>query len=308
VPWSDPYWVEGGDNAWCRGLRWQQGWWRETVLGQPPGHIDRRDKAVVSMLPVGVGLEPNLMTPEARTSAQETLSGLRSSGRPGLIDEDRLQRNLLSSQPLCFNLFGHLTAHREALLPWVKTLAPEADAVTAVELEWAPAHGTLGGSAFDAFIEYERHDGCRGFLGVECKYAENLKKSQRNPAADKYLAATVPPRWRPGAVAALDRHGRRQLWYNQLLAQIVAASDQYCEGVSVVVACSADMAAREAVATVSGQLSTQAQLRFCAIEDVLDSVPGHNRWKSQFRSRYIDFSPIQELLAKADPRRQPLSH
>jgi hypothetical protein len=257
------------------------------------------------MLPVGVGLEPNLMTPEARRSAQETLSGLRSSGRPGLIDEDRLQRNLLSSQPLCFNLFGYLGAHREALLPWVKGLAREANAVTAVELEWAPSHGTLGGSAFDALIEYERQDGSRGFLGVECKYAENLKKSQRDPAADKYLAVTVPPLWRPGAAAALDRHGLRQLWYNQLLAQIVATSDRYSEGMGVVVACSADTAAREAVATVSGQLSTPAQLRFCAIEDVLDPVPGHDRWKSQFRSRYLDFSPIQHLLAKGDPRRQP---
>ena len=41
----------------------------------------------------------------------------------GLIQESRLRCNLLSSQPLCFNLFGYLAAHPKALLPWVQKVA-----------------------------------------------------------------------------------------------------------------------------------------------------------------------------------------
>ena len=256
------------------------------------------------MLPEGAGWQPNLMTVEACDAAERAIARMRNANRPGIIAEDRLRRNLLSSQPLCFNLFGYLGAHPDALLPWIRSVAPEAASVRCIELEFAPMTGTIGGSAFDAFIEYRRGDGAAGFLGVECKYAEDLRASQRTTAAEKYVAATTTPPWKQGAAESLDRRGLRQLWYNQLLTQIVAASDDYVEGFGIVVACAADRAARDAVAAVQTHLLHDDELRFCSIEEILASIQGHESWEAAFSTRYIDFAPIQALLDQSDPRRQ----
>ena len=67
-PWNDPYWVEKSDTTEQRRLRRHQGWWRETETDKSPGHIDGREKPVVSMLPADVGLEVNLWTEEARAA------------------------------------------------------------------------------------------------------------------------------------------------------------------------------------------------------------------------------------------------
>ena len=112
--WSDDTWVESDDTVWRRGLRLQQGWWRSTHTMLGPGYIRGRARPVVSMLPDGVGWPPNLMTPEACGAAERALARMKSSAQQGIIAEDRRRRNLLSSQPLCFNLFGYLDSHREA--------------------------------------------------------------------------------------------------------------------------------------------------------------------------------------------------
>ena len=301
-PWSDPRWGVRSDNQWQQGLRLQQGWWRQTDTQVPAGLMRGRKLPVVSMLARGVGLNPNLMTAEAREAAAQSLLRLTVEQHPGMIDQDRLQRNLLSSQPLCFNLFGYLGAHGDALLKWVRGFSADATSVESVRLEWAPKNG-VGGSAFDAAIIYALPSGGRGVLGVECKYAEDLKASQRQKAADKYRSKTVgSARWSEGAAEALDRPGLRQLWYNQLLTQAVADSGDFVEGLGVVVACRADEAARFAVDEVRSQLAEPDDLRFSAIEDVIDSVPGHEPWKAMTRRRYTDFTPIQDRLRPDDPR------
>jgi hypothetical protein len=254
------------------------------------------------MLADGAGWQPNLMTQEACDAAEHAIARMKNEKRPGIIAEDRLRRNLLSSQPLCFNLFGHLGAYPDALLPWVRSVAPDASAVQGIELEFAPMESTIGGSAFDAFIEYRRTDGAAGFLGVECKYAEDLRASQRTTAAQKYISATTTPPWKQGAAEILDKNGLRQLWYNQLLTQIVAASDDFAEGFGVVVACAADRAARDAVTVVQSTLLHEDELRFCSIEQVVTSIRGHDSWTTAFVTRYIDFTPIHAMLDQGDPR------
>lgn len=283
--WDDPYWVEKSDTVEQRRLRRHQGWWRESHTDESPGHIARRERPVVSMLPDGVELEVNLWTDEARAAYERARDRLAQVPGPGLIEEDRLRRNLLSSQPLCFNLFGYLAGHPEALLPWVQSVAAGARSVTSVELEWAPAQGALARSAFDALVVYETTAGSRGFLGIECKYAEKLMDSQRNAAAEKFLDATRAGGWKVGAEEALDHHGLRQFWYNTLLAQQVQSG--FDEGRSLVVALDADAKARAAVAHVAEQLEDPGFLVFDSIEHVVSSVEGHDEWRDAFRRRYL---------------------
>lgn len=99
------------------------------------------------------------------------------------INSDRLYNNLLSSQPMAFNLFCPL----KRLLnerPSAATLALRAALpdhriaeVTDVELEYIPAnYMELSGdkSAMDAIIRFVDEDGNRCFIAVETKYSENL--------------------------------------------------------------------------------------------------------------------------------------
>lgn len=110
---------------------------------------------------------------------------------------------------------------------------------------------------------------------MECKYAEDLKASLRTPAADKYKFATTSPPWMESAAEVLDSNGRRQLWYNQLLTQVVASSGRYVEGFGVVVARNAERAARDAVSEVRRTLVRRDELRFSSIEEILGSIEGH---------------------------------
>lgn len=264
---------------------------------------------------------PNLMWPQVVDAYERSKRTSGSSGA-GIIYEDRLRRNLLSSQPLCFNLFGYFAVEgANALLPWVRTFAHKAEAITSIRLEHAPSakelgEAQLGGSAFDAFIEYRLPNGLRGFIGVETKYHENLAKALTLPregtqAWTKYLRETEIRPWRPGAAHALMTHRKNlQFWYNQLLAQrtfdLVKDLDggrYYSEFTEVVVATRQDGSARQVVRAVAEQLAEghQHSLRFCSIDEVIDTVTGPAGWKSQMRERYTDFAPIQEHLPHTSP-------
>jgi hypothetical protein len=66
------------------------------------------------VLPEGTGLEPNLKAQEGRQGTARAISRFNASKVPGIIDQDWLRRNLLSSQPLCFHLFRLPGAHPDA--------------------------------------------------------------------------------------------------------------------------------------------------------------------------------------------------
>ena len=99
------------------------------------------------------------------------------------IESDRLFNNLLSSQPMAFNLFCplkqmHEESPEEATLV-IKAALPDypIHKVTEVDLEFIPEeYMKLTGdkSAMDAIIRFVDTDGQDGFIAIETKYSENL--------------------------------------------------------------------------------------------------------------------------------------
>ena len=99
------------------------------------------------------------------------------------IESDRLFNNLLSSQPMAFNLFCPLQQILKES-PEIATKVIKAafsgypiHKVTEVELEFIPEnYKKLTGdkSAMDAIIKFEDEHGNGGFVAVETKYSENL--------------------------------------------------------------------------------------------------------------------------------------
>ena len=99
------------------------------------------------------------------------------------IEGDRLFNNLLSSQPMAFNLFCPLRKMLKELpdtaTKVIKAALPgyPIHIVTEVELEFIPEnHMELTGdkSAMDAIIRFEDEHGKEGFIAIETKYSENL--------------------------------------------------------------------------------------------------------------------------------------
>jgi hypothetical protein len=244
-----------------------------------------------------------------------------SKSGTGLMDKERGRRNLLSSQPLAFNLFGPFLEAPGALLAWVRTVDTDATAVINVRLEWAPAsHETFGGgSAFDVFVGYEAQAESR-FLGIECKYAEDLSKSsiksirnftypdgpkagERRPSYVKYEHHTKHSgSWKAGATDRLDVPQLRQFWLNTMLAQKVVDVGLCDSGTSVVLACQADEAAWAATAAVRAELADRAQLKWASYEALIGTLHQLD-WAQGFVRRYLDFAPVRHLLTPNDPRR-----
>jgi hypothetical protein len=303
--WDDPSWKVKADTPWQAGLRWQQCWWRSERLGLPAGpfSIKHPSRLVGSTLAFDAPKDANFLTAEAADAATRRLA----AGGGGLVSEDRLRRFLLSSQPMCFNLFGHFQGEhlRGALLPWVHRISPVATAITLVEVEWAPPADEHfgGGSAFDAFVEYELDDGGLGFLGVECKYHEHLPKTDVPRVRETYKTFTTGSGlWRDDAVEQLDRPGRRQFWLNTLLVQSLLRTGRYREGRCLVMACAADRFARTACDAVRAQLHDPQTLRWEPWEAIVASIGDHDAWRALFVSRYLDFAPVAHLLDPDDPR------
>ena len=99
------------------------------------------------------------------------------------IESDRLFNNLLSSQPMAFNLFCPLKQmfemSPEVASKVIRAALPDypIHKVTEVDLEFIPEkYEKLTGdkSAMDAIIRFEDEEGKDGFIAIETKYSENL--------------------------------------------------------------------------------------------------------------------------------------
>ncbi len=88
-----------------RRMRRHQGWWRAFVLGEEPGKHPQKDELICNTIFNGNINRKNFLTRNTIIAVDETLKEWKDRNT-GIIQEDRLFNNLLSSQPLCFNFFS----------------------------------------------------------------------------------------------------------------------------------------------------------------------------------------------------------
>ena len=127
----------------------------------------------------------NFLTERIQTLVQYEVYKSEHTGK--FISTPRIWENLLSSQPLCFNLFGEMHFDLDLASRFFGSLFPsKVNSVTAVLFEHSPGRGkeefTGDRSAFDVFIEYEDKKDKPGFIGIEVKYAESLREDKKKAA------------------------------------------------------------------------------------------------------------------------------
>lgn len=110
------------DNAFQQRARLRQALWREE-RGYPVGLHRSEPLGSAIELEYGKRTLANFLTETIREAVHHDVLG---PGRDpdSLVNENRLFANLLSSQPLCFNLFGKLARDRDLATRIVGAMAP----------------------------------------------------------------------------------------------------------------------------------------------------------------------------------------
>jgi len=176
-------------------MRLMQSLWRDE-MGWPAGEHRGAPLGSRIVMPDARDNLANYMTPQVRDLVREEVEGPKATGK--LYSKPRIYDNLLSSQPLCFNLFGELALDLSLATTVCRTLWPnDVEEVTSVEFEWSPGRNDeryLGNrSAFDVIIFHTSLDGGDGFVGIEVKYHENMSvaAATHKPLYDELAARSA---------------------------------------------------------------------------------------------------------------------
>nr|WP_134500740.1 hypothetical protein [Microvirga pakistanensis] len=230
-----------------------------------------------------------------------------------VYDVDRLHMNLLSSQPLVFNLFAPLKRDLALATKVVAEILPGLMAeVTDILFEHAPARGHLAftgdHTAFDLLIRGRTPSGKRAFIAVEVKYSESCQEpvpSMHSRYAE--LSASSGLFIQPEA-ASLRANPIQQLFRQHCLAQVMLQHDLADCGIYLFIAPTLNHLAQGAAATYAQHLaepqSGQALFVNVALEHLIEAIAEvgeHNHARALYR-RYCDWWLIDgELQLDAAP-------
>jgi hypothetical protein len=307
LSWSDPRLSVATDSRRTARYRLLQSWYREQVLTARYGdyRAGGGTRPLGSLLHVeDVVARPwlNFLTEGASRYALERANIVTAAG--GTIDKARLARNMLSSMPMTFSIFGELRARPDRGLDVVRAfLDPHAIEVEVMECAWRPAVDVLGDKAgFDAAVITQRSDGSRHLVGVEVKYTESFNRTIYN--SDSYRRAHEYSGWfHPGTTRPLLGPATNQLWRTSLLAAACVQNEVMgISSASVVVMClGEDPDAARALGGLSAALrEPQEHCRIVSLESFVagmrEGLGAGEPWADAFATRYLDPPLIQAEL------------
>jgi hypothetical protein len=242
----------------------------------------------------------NFLSPAIRRSVERRL-GLPEPYET--LDSERLWCDLLSSMPLCFNLFGEtaddLDYARDALGRCWSELPGD---IEEVRFEWSPGRRNRdflnNRSAFDAAVLARAVDGSRAVLGIETKYheharAETVPVAHDDPRRDRLNRyREVTERSGVFVAGALDHilgTDLQQLWLDHLLvlAMLQHPSGEWTWGRFVLVAPERNTSFAAAAGRYRKLLVDESTFEYRTIESLLDCGVLPSDVEVAFRERYL---------------------
>lgn len=282
----------GSDSARTAKYRGLQAWYLERQLGIAEPGEGPQGQPVSSMLPrAAVEQQPdlNFLSARAYNHALERIAQVPAE--KGSLAPDRLRRNMLSSMPLCFNIFGAL---RE--VPAFTDLLGNAFGCSIAKLdkvvcEWAPGPLLQDRSAFDAAVAYTDSNGRRCLLGIETKYIEPF--SQQPYDRPSYREVHESCGWFSSDCDALIDKSTNQLFRTLLLGAAAEATDQFDEVRVGVLTLAGDRTAADVAATLGRALHDPSRLMHRTYESLVEAAtkqgdPTLATWARHFSTRYLD--------------------
>jgi hypothetical protein len=293
-----------GDNAWQQRARLAQALWRERQ-GLAAGM--HHNEPLGSRLTPADGEPPtlaNYLTQQAKRQVQLAVADAPRNG--ALLSRPRLWVDLLSSQPLCFNLFAPLAEDRQLATAALRLLWPQIEEVTEIRFEWSPGRGderyTGNRSAFDVFVAYRSAAG-RGFLGIEVKYHEDLHGTPAADPENRYpRIAASHGIFRESEVAELQSLPLQQLWLDHLLALQLRASpeDGWNEGTFVFLSPTGNVRCTAAARRYRHCLTDSRSFDARTLEELVQALrlTTDDVWPEAVYERYLDLPRVRDRAGR----------
>lgn len=282
-----------GDTNFAAFARLLQSKWRE--LKSFPKEKDKQGNYLEEEF--AKRTKANFLTEKIKTLVHYEV--LMSKNKGKLISEPRIWNNLLSSQPLCFNLFGELHFDLELATKLFKKLFPsKIKNVTNVDFEYSPSRGdenyTNDRSAFDVFVEYQNLKDEKCFVGIEVKYAESLKDEASSHKPRYEEIAKQSGIFKEGSLENLQKKPLQQIWRDHLLSLVMCQNGIYKEGIFVFLFPSKNEECQSSINLYKEQLiaSNEEKTGFHPMHlekmiGTLREISG-SEWVDEFIKRYFD--------------------
>jgi hypothetical protein len=290
-------------SAFQRRARVLQSIWREEQgfepgehAGNPLGSRLRMPEAQEKLL--------NYITPGVRYVVRREVLSPAADGK--LYSKPRIFNDLLSSQPLCFNLFGELTDDLDLASSAIREITGgRFERVTAIQFEVSPGRRDPrylnDRSAFDAFVRCEDAGSRPCFIGIEVKYHENLlgpaaEHKQRYDEVADAMGCFVDDR------SLLKQAPIQQIWRDHLLAGVTRIEDRYVDGLFVTLYPADNDHVLTALQKYSQQLLIRDSFEAWTLERFVAALRRHSEapWIDIFEDRYLAFDKIERMLDDAD--------
>lgn len=288
------------DNEFQRRARILQSMWREEQ-GLPKG--EHRGKPLGSRLAMPAAEQhlQNYLSDTIRQVVKREVLGPKNEGK--LYARPRIFNDLLSSQPLCFNLFAELAEDLTLATRVFHDLVPDrVHQVRAIEFEWSPGRGdnrfTGDRSAFDVFVRFFDTHRREGFVGIEVKYHENLNDQ---PAKLRTRYEEVADQSKCFKAEARDRlRGKplQQIWRDHLLAEsMLQANETWNSGLFVFLYPAQNRPCETALNDYQKCLAKRDTFAAWTLETLADRIDaqGAGPWIEAFRERYLRFNKLPDV-------------
>jgi hypothetical protein len=302
------YWVSEPGNLFQRRARLLQSMWREAQgygMGVHKGRHGER--------PLGSRLSEssadrldNYLTETIRSVVdREVRDPEQSKGK--LYARPRIFDDLLSSQPLCFNLFAELQQDLPLATAVFQDLTEPCShpvgVVEAIDFEYSPGRGdpnyTDDNSAFDVYVRFQTPKGGSGFIGIEVKYHEDLsgKAARLRPRYEQ--VAHLMGCFDEAHLPELQRAPLQQVWRDHLLAGAHRLRHEFADGFFAILYPEGNRACAKVVHRYRECLSSGDTFAEWTLERFTSVVACHTdaEWLGLFRDRYLDYTRLDEALS-----------
>ena len=185
------------------------------------------------------------------------------------IDEYRLFNNMLSSMPMCFNLFSDLRAlllaDPEAASGITRQLFREIawiDKLTYLDIEFIPVpveQYINDRTAFDAMLLVKGKDGRKGLVTVETKYTDVLGE---NRSSDKRVKDALIRKYRifdDGYRLQLRKTGFKQIHRNYLLTVAYAKAHKIPNYANIVISPELDQLSEQEIGDLNAHVTSKQE-------------------------------------------------
>jgi hypothetical protein len=277
-------------------LREQKGW--DIGLYPPTGERQREIGSYLGK----TNQDANFITPEVAHLVRREVAYREDDA---LIDQERLYRNMVSSHPATFNLFGPLKLDLKLASAVARRICPGfVRQATAVLFEHSPARRhpafTNDRTAFDVLIKAQTTAG-HGCIGIEVKLTESMNQSPARLRPRYESLSRESGLFKNPDHPELRSAPLQQLWRQHMLAAAMVMNGLYSAGRFMVVAPALNAHVWDAVAKFRSHLvEDRPVVTFDAItlESVVAAIgrAGAKETASSLQERYCNFSSLEALI------------